>query len=99
LSTAHDYAWRTGVDAAQCDQVRAAMRSLETESPRERLGADQVRLVELQPGDVGDSDRRIAGSTGMFAGSGTLLAVQVLMQVAGYRRLGADHIHHRLSNY
>jgi hypothetical protein len=48
--------------------VRAVVCRLETEGSRERLGARQVRFLELQPRDVGDFDHRIPRATGVFAG-------------------------------
>ena len=45
----------------------------------ERLGASQVGLLELQPGDVGDLDDRIARPSGVLPGERALLAVQVVV--------------------
>ena len=62
-----------------CSSSGRALCRLEAEGPRERLGAGQVGLLELQPGDVDDLDHRISGPAGVLAGERSLLAVQVLM--------------------
>ena len=46
----------------------------------------EVGLLELQPGDVGDLDHRIARPPGVLALAGALLAVQVIV--------GADDVAH-----
>jgi len=76
----------SGVGAAQMQLVRRARDGAEAEREGERLGANQVRLLELQPGDVVHLDHRIAGSPRMFPGSSALLAVQVVV--------GADGVAH-----
>ena len=55
----------------------------EAERAGERLGAIQIRLLELEPGDVGDLDDRIAGPTGVLARQRALLAVQVVVGADG----------------
>jgi hypothetical protein len=76
------------VGAAQVQFLGRPQCDLETERPGERLGAEQVRLLELQPGDVGDLDHRGARPAGVFALTWAVLAVQILMHVgAGARRL------------
>jgi hypothetical protein len=73
--------------------ARNALGRLETERPSKRFGAGQVRLLELEPRDVGDLDDRICRQARMFAGEGPLFTVQVFMHVPS----GADHwAHHDL---
>ena len=75
---AQDHARRAGVGAAQVQLVGGAQRGREAEGVREGLGADQVGLLELQPGDVAHFDHGVAGPAGVLALAGALLAVQVL---------------------
>jgi hypothetical protein len=57
---------------------------------RERLGAREVGLFELQPGDVVHLDHRVAGPSRVLALTGALLAVQVIV--------GADQVVHSSSS-
>ena len=50
----------------------------EAERPREGLGAGQVRLLELQPGQIADLDQRVARAARVLPAQRALLAVQVL---------------------
>ena len=61
---AKDHTRRAGVGAAQVQLVGGAQRGREAEGARERLGAVQVGLLELQPGDVLHLDDWIAGRPG-----------------------------------
>ena len=64
-------------------------RGVKAERPRERLGAHQVWLFELQPGDVDDLDHRISRPVGVVARQRSLLAVQVAVSVV---RLSHDRL-------
>ena len=80
-SAAHDHARRAGVGAAQLQLVGGAQHGGEAERAGERLGADQVRLLELQPGQVVHLDHRVARPPGVLAAQRALLAVQVVVGV------------------
>ncbi|MUL78473.1 hypothetical protein [Mycolicibacterium sp. CBMA 226] len=60
--------------------VLCAHRRGEPERVGERLGLDQVGLLELEPDDVLHLDDRIRATPRMFAATGTLFAVQVVMR-------------------
>jgi hypothetical protein len=62
---------------AQVQFVGVVPRRLEAKGPGERLGACQVGFVELQPGDVGDLDHRIAGPARVLAAQRAFVAVQI----------------------
>ena len=83
----NDHARSAGVGAAQMQLVVGAQRGGEAERVSEGLGAGQVGLLELQPGDVVHLDHRIAGPPRVLALAGALLAVQV--------SVGADGVAHR----
>src|SRR5436305_15171025 len=53
---------------------------------RECLGANQIRLLEFQPGEVVDLDHRIQRASGVFAAPGAVLTVQIGVRrhVIGY---------------
>jgi hypothetical protein len=53
----------------------------ETASARECFGADQVRLLKFQPGQIGGFDRRVDGTAAVFAPVGAELAMQIGMPV------------------
>jgi hypothetical protein len=74
-AVAQQHAGRAGVGAAQVELGGGAQRGLESEGPGERLGAGQVGLLELQPGQSLNFDDRVAGPPGVFAGSCAVLAV------------------------
>jgi hypothetical protein len=47
----------------------------ETECPREGFCADQVWFLEFQPRQIADFDQGVAGTPGVLAAYGALLAV------------------------
>ena len=49
----------------------------ETERARECFGTIKVGLLEFEPGQVGDFDRRVDRAAGVFASVRTVLAVEV----------------------
>ena len=55
-----DHARRAGVGTAQVQLVGGVQRRAESERSGEGLGVDQVRFLELQPGQVTDFDHGIA---------------------------------------
>jgi hypothetical protein len=59
----------------------------EPERPGELLGPAQIRLLELEPGQVENLDDGVLRAPGVFAGQRALLAVQVAMcpVVSGHR--------------
>ena len=85
-TAAQDHTRRTGIGSAQVHLVGGAQCCGEAEGLRERLGAPEVWFLELQPGDVGDLDHRIARPSGVLTTAGALLAVQVIV--------GADGVAH-----
>ena len=52
------------VGSAQMQFVGGVQHSVEPEGPGEGLGADQIRLLELQPGEVADLDHGVAERPG-----------------------------------
>ena len=80
---AHGQARGVGVGAAQLQRVLGAQCRREPERVREGLGANEVGLLELQPGDVAHLDHRIGRPALVFAVAGALFAVQVLMRTHG----------------
>src|SRR4051812_37352672 len=58
----------------------------ETEGAREGFGTIKVGLLEFEPGQVGDFDRRIDRASAVLASVGAVLAVEVGVPV------GCDHV-------
>ena len=79
----HDHTRRTLASPAQLDLVGTTVYHLKPEGRRKRLGARQVRLLELQPGDVDGLDHGISRPAWVFAGKRPLLTVQVAVPAAG----------------
>ena len=75
-TAAHEHARRAGVGAAQLQLVGGAPHRGEPERAGERLGAVQVRLLELQPGQVGTLMTGFARPSRVLARQRALLAVQ-----------------------
>ena len=73
----------SGVGAAQLQLVGGAQNGGEAERARERLGPVQVRLLELQPGDVGTLITGLRDRPGCSPRQGALLAVQVVVSADG----------------
>ncbi len=87
-SAAHDHTGCAAVGSAQLQLVRGPAHGGETEGVGESLGAGQVRLLELQPGQVRDLDRRIGRPTWVLPAEPSLFAVQVVVSpVMGGHRL------------
>src|SRR5699024_1577946 len=74
-----DHTRRPGIGAAQIQLVVCAGHGREPESRGERLGGDQIGLLELQPGEVADLDDRIRRTPGVLSAQAALVAVQVGM--------------------
>jgi len=72
-----DHRRGAGVHTSQLHLVRGLRGGGEPERVRELLGSLQVRLLELQPGDVLDLDHRVDGAARVLTAQRTLLAVQV----------------------
>ena len=53
----------------------------EPEGSGEGLGADQVRFLELEPGQVADLDQGVFRAAGVLSAPGALLAVQSFVGV------------------
>src|ERR1700753_2000186 len=49
----------------------------EAERPRKRLSANQIRLLELQPGNVVNLDNGVTGSPRMLTLASALITVQI----------------------
>lgn len=94
IAAPEEHAWRSRVGAAQMHPAGFAQRDPEAEGAGEGLGADEVRLLELQPGDVGHPDHRIRGPAWVFAATRTALGMQPLVSVGS--PLDIDHDRHRL---
>ena len=85
---AHDHTGCAAVGPAQLQLVRRPAHGGETERVGKSLGAGQVRLLELQPGQVLDLDRRVGRPAGVLPAERSLFAVQVAVSpVMGGHRL------------
>ena len=89
-AAAHHQARGSRLPAAQQQRLRGAVRHGEAEIGVEPLGAVQVRLLELQPGQPGRLDQGIARPAWVLPGPRPGLAVQGTMRVLGRFRAALD---------
>src|SRR5436190_672846 len=76
--------------AAQQQGLRGPVGHGEAEVGVEPLGAVQVRLLELQPGQPGRLDQGMARPAGVLPGPRACLAVQGTMRIPGGSRASLD---------
>ena len=87
-SPAHDHTGCAAIGPAQLQLVRRPTHRAETERMRKSLRAGQVRLLELQPGQILGLDRRVGCPTRVLPAEPSLFAVQVVVSpVMGGHRL------------
>ena len=76
-AAADEHTRRARIAATQIQLVAAARHRREAERMRKRLGANQIRLLEFQPGKVVDLDHRIQRPSGVLTAPGAVLTVQI----------------------
>ena len=74
------------IGAAQLQLIGRRTHRGETERVGESVGAGQVRLLELQPGQVPNLDRRVGRSTAVLAAERSLFAVHIAVSPVMSRR-------------
>ena len=89
-AAAHHQARGRRPPAAQQQRLRGTVRHGEAEVGVEPLGAVQVRLLELQPGQPGHLDQGVARPARVLPGPRAGLAVQGTMRVPGRFRAALD---------